>query len=100
MHDDNLFPNPPSTIVQRVAAKPIADLGSSDSSSDGKRWWIEIVTTNPKCIYYFGPFHNSQEAETMRLGYIEDLQAEGAKDIQAIVKYCNPKQLTVFEEGC
>lgn len=89
MPDDNLSLNPLSAIVTP---------NDSYSSSDDKRWWIEIVTANPKCIYYFGPFHNSQEAETMRPGYIEDLQAEGAKDIQAIVKYCKPQQLTVFEE--
>jgi hypothetical protein len=89
MHGDNLSLNPLSAI---------ANTSGSDSSIDGQCWWVEIVTTNPQCIYYFGSFQNYQEAQTMRPGYIEDLQAEGAKDIQAIVKYCKPQQLTVFEE--
>ncbi|OKH21556.1 hypothetical protein NIES593_15165 [Hydrococcus rivularis NIES-593] len=92
MHGDNLSLNPLSAI-----ADPI----NSDSSIDGKYWWVEIVTVNPQCIYYFGPFQSSQEAQTMGPGYIEDLQAEGAKEIQASIKYCNPKRLTIFEgESC
>lgn len=65
---------------------------------DDQHWWIEITTAQPHCTYYFGPFQNPQEAESMRQGYIEDLQAEGAKEIQAIVKHCQPEQLTVFDE--
>jgi Domain of unknown function (DUF1816) len=89
MNDDNLSLNSLSAI---------ATPSGSDSSINGKCWWVEVVTVNPRCIYYFGPFQNYQEAQTMRPGYIEDLQAEGAKDIQAIVKYCKPQQLTVFKE--
>jgi hypothetical protein len=89
MYGDNLSPNPLSAI---------ANPSGSYSSINGKCWWVEIVTAHPQCIYYFGPFQNPQEAQTMRPGYIEDLQAEEAKGIQASVKYCKPQQLTVFEE--
>lgn len=61
-------------------------------------WWIEILTVQPHCIYYFGPFQYYQEAETMCPGYIEDLHEEGARIIKTIIKRCNPEQLTVYEE--
>jgi Domain of unknown function (DUF1816) len=89
MHGDNLSLYPLCAI---------ATPSSSYSSIDGNCWWVEIVTANPQCIYYFGPFQNPQEAQTMCPGYVEDLQAEGAKKIQALVKYCKPQQLTVFDE--
>ncbi|HBE16837.1 MAG TPA: hypothetical protein DDW51_04275, partial [Cyanobacteria bacterium UBA11367] len=47
----------------------------------GLAFWVEIVTDNPKCTYYFGPFLSAQEAETAKGGYIEDLENEGAQGI-------------------
>jgi hypothetical protein len=61
-------------------------------------WWIEVMTTQPLCIYYFGPFSNPQEAKAMQPGYIEDLTQEGVKSIQAVVKQCQPTRLTVFDD--
>jgi hypothetical protein len=61
-------------------------------------WWVEISTTQPKCLYYFGPFLNEAAAQQALPGYIEDLETEGAKEITAIVKRCKPLQLTVFDE--
>lgn len=63
-----------------------------------KAWWVEISTTEPQCIYYFGPFSNSKAAHEAYPGYVEDLQGEGARDIKIIIKRCNPKVLTVFDE--
>jgi hypothetical protein len=67
--------------------------------SVGLAWWVEIVTENPACTYYFGPFASSQEAETEKPGYIQDLEAEGAKDLRIEVKRCKPTQLTIFDDG-
>lgn len=64
----------------------------------GLAWWVEITTTQPRCIYYFGPFTSAGEAHKAKPGYIEDLEQEGAEDIQATVKRCKPKDLTVFDE--
>ncbi|PAX51213.1 DUF1816 domain-containing protein [Brunnivagina elsteri] len=61
-------------------------------------WWIEVSTTHPSCVYYFGAFQYHQEAESMSLGYIEDLQAEGAREIKIQIKRCQPERLTVEDE--
>lgn len=66
----------------------------------GLAWWIEIVTDEPKCIYYFGPFVTKQEASMAQAGYIEDLEAEGAKNMTVQIQRCHPVELTIFEESC
>jgi Domain of unknown function (DUF1816) len=64
----------------------------------GLAWWIEITTQSPKCIYYFGPFASSQEAKEELPGYLDDLKHENAEGIQAVVKRCQPAELTIFDE--
>ncbi|MEO1298349.1 MAG: DUF1816 domain-containing protein [Cyanobacteria bacterium J06636_16] len=62
----------------------------------GKAWWVEVKTVDPMCIYYFGPFESEGEAELAKKGYVEDLELEGAKQVQAAVLYRKrPEQLTV-----
>lgn len=61
----------------------------------GRAWWIEISTSQPNCLYYFGPFANSKEAERHMGGYVEDLQNEFAQGIQTKIKRCKPDQLTI-----
>lgn len=65
----------------------------------GWAWWVEIVTDNPRCTYYFGPFLLAQEADRTKAGYIEDLEEEGAKSIKATVKRCKPEKLTIYDES-
>ncbi|MEA5463360.1 DUF1816 domain-containing protein [Leptothoe sp. PORK10 BA2] len=65
-------------------------------SSFTKSWWVEISTSQPRCLYYFGPFDTEGEADLHKAGYIEDLEQEGAKEIQVDVKCCaEPALLTV-----
>jgi len=71
---------------------------TSISESLGFAWWVEIVTQNPNCTYYFGPFLNSQEAEQASVGYVEDLELEGATGIVVTVKRCKPEILTIAED--
>lgn len=70
----------------------VAQLGKGD-------WWVEIITNQPFCIYYFGPFVSFQEADAMRPSYVEDLLQEGVGTLQVLVKRCQPSQLTVFDDG-
>lgn len=64
-----------------------------------KAWWIEVKTQEPACTYYFGPFDASEEANKATQGYVEDLENEGAKQVQATVLHCKrPAQLTVYAE--
>jgi hypothetical protein len=65
----------------------------------GLAWWVEIVTTEPRCTYYFGPFVLASEAHTAKEGYIADLQQEGVQGIQVNVKRCQPTELTIYDEG-
>ncbi len=64
----------------------------------GLAWWIEVTTQSPKCVYYFGPFASSEEAKEELPGYLEDLNHESAEGIQAVVKRCQPAELTIFDE--
>ena len=62
-------------------------------------YWVEITTSDPGCLYYFGPFRNYAEASEMQQGYVEDLVAEQATGIVVNIKRCLPTQLTVTELG-
>lgn len=64
----------------------------------GLAWWVEIKTSLPVCIYFFGPFISQKEAEAALPGYVEDLETEQAQTIVTDVKRCKPTQLTVCDE--
>lgn len=68
------------------------------SNSLGLAWWVEIVTQNPRCTYYFGPFLNSTDAKVASKGYVEDLEGEGAQGILVNVKRYKPHNLTISED--
>ena len=61
----------------------------------GLAWWVEVSTENPDYTYYFGPFSGQDEAEAAKGGYVQDLEQEGAQNIQATVKRTKPNRLTV-----
>jgi hypothetical protein len=61
----------------------------------GRAWWIEILTAQPQCTYYFGPFAAVKDANLAIQGYVEDLESESAQGIQTQVKRCKPALLTV-----
>ncbi len=62
--------------------------------------WVEIATESPRCTYYFGPFISVAEAEAEKLGYVEDLESEGAKITNVNVKRCKkPTELTIYDES-
>ncbi len=58
------------------------------------RWWLEIYTDYPRCLYYFGPFDSREEAEHEQDGFLEDLRQEGAENIGVNIKQCQPPFLT------
>lgn len=64
----------------------------------GLAWWIEVKTAAPPCVYYFGPFRDSQAAAADAAGYVEDLEAEGARGIAVATKRCRPAVLTVVAD--
>ncbi len=64
----------------------------------GRAWWVEVLTTVPKCTYYFGPFANAHEAALSIVGYVEDLESESAQGIQTHVRRFQPQQLTIDDE--
>ncbi|PIG90545.1 DUF1816 domain-containing protein [Gloeocapsopsis sp. IPPAS B-1203] len=61
-------------------------------------WWAEVITHSPHCIYYFGPFLTSNRAIVASTGYIEDLEGEGAEEIEVVIKRCQPTMLTISDE--
>ncbi|TVR14063.1 MAG: DUF1816 domain-containing protein [Phormidium sp. GEM2.Bin31] len=64
----------------------------------GLAWWVEVRTDQPQCTYYFGPFLSQKDASRAKVGYIEDLETEGAQGIQAQVGRYKPSELTIFDE--
>lgn len=75
------------------------DFIASYLEKTGMAWWVEIVTKKPDCTYYFGPFASHREAQLSQLGYIEDLERERPQLIAIEIKQCQPKELTIFEDG-
>lgn len=64
----------------------------------GMAWWIEIITNQPKCIYYFGPFSSSDKAQSSSGTYIEDLEQKNVQVINVDIKRGQPQQLTILED--
>ncbi|MBD0344301.1 MAG: DUF1816 domain-containing protein [Coleofasciculus sp. Co-bin14] len=64
----------------------------------GLAWWVEIVTANPCCTYYFGPFVSGREARFYQDGYIEDLEQENAEIVTVEIMQGQPKDLTIDGE--
>ncbi|MGK7930301.1 MAG: DUF1816 domain-containing protein [Microcystaceae cyanobacterium] len=77
-----------------VKITPIVDLEMPQDTETNLPWWLEITTTTPPCLYYFGPFDSKAEAQTEQGGYIEDLEAEGATGIKVDIKQTQPTVLT------
>lgn len=79
-----------------LAIEPLAmESDLAKSSADVSPWWVEIVTAEPKCLYYFGPFDSYEEAFSNQAGYLEDLESESAIGIATTIKQCQPEILTV-----
>lgn len=60
--------------------------------------WVEIVTEQPQCTYYFGPFACANSAQKAVSGYIEDLKQESAQVIGVTFSRVQPRELTI-EDG-
>ena len=82
-----------------MGGKLFKNIFTSILETVGLAVWIEIVTDSPHCTYYFGPFTSESEAEAAKLGYIEDLEAEGSKGLAISVKRCKPKNLTIYDDS-
>ena len=65
----------------------------------GLAFWVEIVTEDPICIYYFGPFLTASEAHDTKVGYLEDIKSEGTRILSVSVRRCKPSRLTVTEDS-
>lgn len=78
--------------------KGLKELWTNFLNLVGLSWWVEIFTETPRCTYYFGPFTSKKEAEAAKVGYIEDIELEGAQGLKFAVKRCKPANLTVYDE--
>lgn len=61
-------------------------------------WWVKVITAQPNCTYYFGPFSSKKSAEASQTGYVDDLEGEGASGITTQIKWHKPRELTVYED--
>lgn len=60
--------------------------------------WVKIVTEQPQCTYYFGPFACANSAQKAVSGYIEDLKQESAQVIGVTFSRVQPRELTIENE--
>ncbi|CAA9588422.1 Hypothetical protein, Slr0957 homolog [uncultured Synechococcales cyanobacterium] len=94
------------SLVIVVLVKAVAKAWNSEpalatatpAGSSELAWWIEVITSQPRCTYYFGPFERAKEAEMAQAGYIEDLEQEGAQGITVKIKWGQPEELTLTEQ--
>jgi Domain of unknown function (DUF1816) len=93
-----LHSNYPALRPEELPMK-IAEYLTSTLNFLGLAWWIQVVTSEPPCTYYFGPFANAREAQLLMNGYIADLESESAQGIQAQIKRCRPNRLTIDGEN-
>lgn len=95
----NLFkPNYLALSKEEVSVK-ISEYWANALHFWGRAWWVEISTSQPSCLYYFGPFANSKEAERLMMGYVEDLESEFAQEIKAKIRRCKPDKLTIEQDN-
>jgi hypothetical protein len=82
--------------IHRLGGKilSIAPTSTLNSKPQALAWWLEVYTDFPRCLYYFGPFDSAAEAESHQADYLEDLRQEGAENILAQIKQCQPFTLT------
>lgn len=86
------------TERQKNASTGMGNWLTGMANQFGLAWWVEVMTSNPHCTYYFGPFISEAEAQQAKPGYIEDLTREGAQGVTVKVKRCKPNQLTVCQD--
>ncbi len=67
-------------------------------NSIGLAHWVKIISDDPQCTYYFGPFLSLDEAHTAQAGYVEDILGEGAKVVKIETMRCKPHTLTIYDE--
>ncbi|MBW4680920.1 MAG: DUF1816 domain-containing protein [Microcoleus vaginatus WJT46-NPBG5] len=79
-------------------AKQIEDIFTVCLEKLELAWWVEIITSQPACTYYFGPFITAKDAELSQNGYIEDLEEEKAQGIAVKIKQCQPINLTICQD--
>jgi hypothetical protein len=78
----------------------ILNLWSDTLNACRQAWWIEILTAQPNCTYYFGPFAGAWEAEVASKGFVEDLKGEFAQGIKIkIDRHCQPDSLTIEHDS-
>lgn len=65
----------------------------------GLAYWLEVITHDPWCVYYFGPFSTIQDAELSQHGYLQDILEESAQPISITIKQFQPHTLTIFEDS-
>ena len=87
------------TLNNKLSTK-ILNLWSVTLNACRQSWWIEILTMQPKCTYYFGPFVGAWEAEVASKGFVEDLESEFAQGIETkIDRHSQPDLLTIEHDS-
>lgn len=86
------------TLNHKLSTK-LLNLWTDTLNACRQAWWIEILTAQPKCTYYFGPFADAEEAHLASKGFVEDLESEFAQGIKIkIDRHCQPDLLTILHE--
>jgi Domain of unknown function (DUF1816) len=96
-YDNSSIPAIFSMLYPQKMFTSIAAIWADVLNFCGRAWWVEVVTAQPICTYFFGPFANLKEAQLATPGYIADLKSESAQEIKLQIKRCKPEKLTIEE---
>jgi hypothetical protein len=87
------------TLNNKLVTK-ILNLWTDALNACRQAWWIEILTAQPNCTYYFGPFAGAWEAKIASKGFLEDLEGEFAQGITIkIDRHSQPDLLTIEHDS-
>ena len=79
-------------VFKRGPKKLIRNLGNKL----GLAWWAKVETQNPFATYWYGPFLTKRSLNENLKNFLNDLSAEGSKDIKHSIVRCNKEEpLTV-----
>ena len=82
-------------MVKLSRLESTSSLKNSGSHILKLSWWLEIKTSCPACVFYFGPFSNEKEAKVSQYSHIDRLIHEKFHGITLEVKQLEPKELMI-----
>ena len=82
-------------MVKLSRLESTSSLKNSGSDILKLYWWLEIKTSRPACVFYFGPFYSEKEAKLSQYSHIDRLIQEKFQGITPEIKQLETKELMI-----